>query len=410
VPAAGLVRRHRTDPEQEVDMPAPAIERAAGGPHGATGRRRAQLVQGIAQQAPAGLSRADVEALRSDPSPDARAALAAKFGRQYDSLVEGETRSLAEAVLQLLVRDLELKVRQTLAETLAASPKLPAAIASRLAHDDIVVARPVLEQSPVLGDAELGEIVRTHAMQYALAVAGREHLSELLSDALAEVGDGEVVARLVGNAGAKISLATLQRVAADYREDAGVQERLIRRPALPYELVNHLVEVIGQRLEWDLVRTRRMGVDEARQLMAATRERATLSIVAREHGERSMERELRRRLSEGGLGPEEVLGFLRDGDIGRVEASFVLLADLDLARTRQLLYGMDKRGLAVMCARAGFGTPHYVALRMVLDLAEQGLKGEAADAGYAEDTLRFIQEQYQRIQADPDLIAQWLRA
>jgi uncharacterized protein (DUF2336 family) len=392
-------------------MPAQAIERAAGGPGSdeAIGRRRAQLVQGIAGP-PAGLSRADVEALRSDPSPDARAALAAKFGRQYDSLVEGETRSLAEAVLQLLVRDLELKVRQTLAEALAASPKLPAAIASRLAHDDIVVARPVLEQSPVLGDAELGEIVRTHAMQYALAVAGREHLSELMSDTLAEVGDAEVVARLIGNAGAQISVATLQRVAADYREDAGVQERLIRRPALPYELVNHLVEVIGQRLEWDLVRTRRMSVDEARQLMAATRERATLSIVAREHGERSMERELRRRLSEGGLGPEEVLGFLRDGDIGRVEASFVLLADIDLARTRQLLYGMDKRGLAAMCVRAGFGTPHYVALRMTLDLAEQGLKGEAAHDAYAEDTIRFIQEQYERIQAEPQRIAQWLRA
>jgi uncharacterized protein (DUF2336 family) len=364
----------------------------------------------MARPAPAEprLSPADVQALRDDPSPEARATLAAKFGRQYDNLAEGETRSLAEAVLQLLVRDLELKVRQTLAEALAARPKLPPEIASRLAHDDIEVARPVLEQSPVLSDAELGEIVRTHAMQYALAVAGREHLSEFLSDSLAEAGDAEVVARLIGNAGAQISLATLQRVAADYREDAGVQERLIRRPALPYELVSHLVEVIGQRLEWDLVRKRRMGVEEARQLMAATRERATLSIVAREHGERSTERELRLRFSEGGLSPEEVLTFLRNGEIGRVEASFVLLADIDLARTRQLLYGMDKRGLAAMCARAGFGTPHYAALRMTLDLAEQGLKAEAAEVGYAEDTMRFIQEQYERIQADPDMIAEWL--
>jgi uncharacterized protein (DUF2336 family) len=393
-------------------MPAPAIERASGVPpsNDAIGRRRAQLVQGIAKPAPAetGLSPADVKALRSDPSPEARAMLAAKFGRQYDALVEGETRSLAEAVLQLLVRDLELKVRQALAEALAASPKLPAEVASRLAHDDIDVARPVLEQSPVLSDAELGEIVRTHAMQYALAVAGREHLSEFLSDSLAEAGDAEVVARLIGNAGAQISLATLQRVAADYREDAGVQERLIRRPALPYELVSHLVEVIGQRLEWDLVRKRRMGVEEARQLMAATRERATLSIVAREHGERSTERELRSRFSDGGLGPEEVLGFLRNGEVGRVEASFVLLADIDLARARQLLYGMDKRGLAAMCARAGFGTPHYAALRMTLDLAEQGLKGDAPEVSYAEETMCFIQQQYERIQADPQLIAQWL--
>ena len=45
--------------------------------------------------------------------------------------------------------------------------------------------------------------MRTHAMQYALAVAGREHLSEWLSDLLADTGEAEVVARLVGNAGAQ---------------------------------------------------------------------------------------------------------------------------------------------------------------------------------------------------------------
>ena len=61
------------------------------------------------------LSLADVRALEGDPSPASRAALAAKFGRQYDHLVEADTRSLAESVLELLVRDLEKNVRQALA-------------------------------------------------------------------------------------------------------------------------------------------------------------------------------------------------------------------------------------------------------------------------------------------------------
>jgi uncharacterized protein (DUF2336 family) len=391
-------------------MPAPAIERAVTPPSAATGRRRSQLVQGISKPAPseAGLSLADVASLRGDQSAEARVQLAAKFGRQYDSLVDGETRPLAEAVLELLVRDLELKVRQTLAEALAASPKLPAAVASRLARDEIEVASPILEHSPVLSDRELGEVVRTHAMQYALAVAGREHLSEVLSDIVAEAGDGEVIARLVGNAGARISLETLRRVAADYDQDTRVQDRLIRRPALPYELVDHLVEVIGERLEWDLVHKRRMSAEEARQLMAATRERATLSIVAREHSERTIELELRQHFADHGLGPEDILVYLRNGEIGRVEAGFVLLAEIDLTRTRQLLYGLDKRGLAALCARSGFGTPHYVALRMALDLAEQGLQGEGVGMSYAEETTRFVQEQYERIRADRELIARLL--
>ena len=73
------------------------------------------------------------------------------------------------------------------------------------------------------------------------------------------------------------------------------------------------------------------------------------------------------------------MAFLRDGAIAKVEAGLALLADIDVPRVRQLLYGMDKRGLAALCARAGFGAPHYIAIRMALDLAEQGMEG--ADPG-----------------------------
>ena len=77
-------------------------------------------------------------------------------------------------------------MRQALAEAAAASANLPHRIARRLARDDLEVAGPILTRSPVLTDDDLAEIVRTHAMPYALAVAGRERLSERLSDVLAD--------------------------------------------------------------------------------------------------------------------------------------------------------------------------------------------------------------------------------
>jgi uncharacterized protein (DUF2336 family) len=145
-----------------------------------------------------------------------------------------------------------------------------------------------------------------------------------------------------------------------------------------------------------------------KRLMAATRERATINIVAREHGERSLERELRERLTVGELGPEQLLIYLRDGEISRFGAGIALLADIDLRRARQLLYGVDRRGLAALAARAAFATPHYVALRMTLDLAERGIKGTAPHAPYGDDTMRFIQDQYEQIRSDPALIGHWL--
>ena len=72
------------------------------------GRRRARLIQGAVKAAnPQALTVADVQALQDDPSPASRAVLAGKFGRQYEHLVEGDTRTLAEAVLDLLARDTE---------------------------------------------------------------------------------------------------------------------------------------------------------------------------------------------------------------------------------------------------------------------------------------------------------------
>jgi len=380
----------------------------AGTPNAAAGRRRAALLEGGEQASgQRGLSLADVERLRGDRSPDARAAFAARFGRHYAGLADGETRPLADAVLDLLVRDVETKVRAALSEAIAASPEVPAATARRLARDDIAVARPVLEHSPVLDDAELEDIVRTHAMQYALAIAGRAQISEPLADALSETGHTEVVRRLVGNTGAALSAQTLMRIEADYRGDPELQERLIKRPALPYELVDRLVGAIGERLEWELVRERSISAEEAGRLVGVARERTTLGMVAREHGDHAVEREVRQRFNRGELGPEDILAHLRDGEIRAVEAGLALLAGVQPAAARTLLYGFDRRGLAALCIRAGFTTPHYVALRVALDLAEEAASRPRPRTSLPPETVRFIQDQYDKMRTDPDATAAW---
>lgn len=379
-----------------------ATAKAAEGRTG--GSRRAALLEQGPKAALDKLSKDDVDRLRSHGA-EGRAELAAKFGRQYDDLSTGQTKGLANAVLELLVRDVEKGVRRALSEAVASSANLPSAVANALARDHIDVAQPVLEQSPVLTDDELMDIVRTHAMQYALAVAGREQLSGRLAETLAEVGSAEVVRRLVGNAGAELSGKTVQSILEDYQDDHEVQNRLIKRPALPYELVDQLVGEIGERLEWELVQKRRMSASEARQLMKAVRDTATYSIVAREHGERTIEREMHQRLLDGELGPEEILAHLKKGEIRYVEAGLAVLADIDSDKARRLLYGMDKRGIAALCVRAGLSTPHYATLRMTLDLAEKGVDNRGRDALYGEDNMRYVQKQYQDMLANPQMVA-----
>ncbi|MGI9489513.1 MAG: DUF2336 domain-containing protein, partial [Geminicoccaceae bacterium] len=116
------------------------------------------------------------------------------------------------------------------------------------------------------------------------------------------------------------------------------------------------------------------------------------------------------RMTTGELSALDILSFLRDGDVRRFEASLSTLAKLDAVKTKRLLYNMDKRCVAVLCLRAGLGTPQYMAVRMALDLADKGVtEAHATRVKYSPDTVRFVQQQYERIRKDEKLIRQMIQ-
>ena len=352
----------------------------------------------------------DIKQLQSNPSPETRSGFAGKFGQQYDEFVANGSKEFAGSILLFLAKDVEATVRQALAESIAESPNLPPDLVADLASDDIEIARPILERSPILQDEQLAEIVQSHAMQYALAVAGRDMVSEDLANALIGSDEADVIVRLITNEGAQISNDALCLLAEDYQDVAEIQDRLARRPDLPPELVDHLLDAIGEKLEWNLVTDRSMSLSEARRLIAATKERTSASLSKRRQMEKATLRSMYERMTTGELSALDILGFLRDGDVQRFEASLSTLAKLDAVKTKRLLYNMDKRCVAVLCLRAGLGTPQYMAVRMALDLADKGVtEAHATRVKYSPDTVRFVQQQYERIRKDEKLIRQMIQ-
>ncbi len=352
----------------------------------------------------------DVRRLQADPSPETRSGFAGKFGQQYDDFVASGSEEFAGAILQFLAKDIDATVRQALTESIAESANLPPSLTVELACDDIEIARPILERSPVLKDEWLAEIVRNRSMQYGVAVAGRDAISEDLVDVLINSGESDVVMRLLTNDGAQISDKALCLLAKDYQDNDEIQDRLAQRPDLPAELVDHLLDAIGEKLEWDLVADRSMDPGEAKRLVAATKARTAATLAKQHKIEKATLRSMHERMATGELSALDILSFLRDGDVERFEASLATMAKLDTVKTRRLLYNMDKRCVAVLCLRAGLGTPQYMAVRMALDLAEKGV-GEvhATRVKYSSDTVRFVQQQYERIRKDKKLIRQMLQ-
>ncbi|MEM8949999.1 MAG: DUF2336 domain-containing protein [Pseudomonadota bacterium] len=350
----------------------------------------------------------DLKLLQSNPSTETRAQFAAKFGRQYDAFSATSSKEFADTILYHLAKDVEVTVRQALAETIAESLDLPNAIAMELGTDDIDIARPVLERSAVLQDPQLTEIIQSQADYYAFAIAGRQTISEDVSDSLIASENTDTIVRLLNNEGASFSEDGLLRLATDFAGNSHIQEHLVKLPNLPPDVVDRLIDGIGETLEWDLITSRSIEPTEARRLVNAMKGQASKALAKRSAAQLAGSDDLQDRMAKGVLNPLDILSFLRDGNVGKFEIALSTIAKVDLKHTRRLLYNLDKRAIAALCLRANMGTPQYMAIRMALDLADSGVSDvHAKRVKYPLKTTRFVQDQYERLRKDEKTIRQF---
>jgi len=353
---------------------------------------------------------ADLKLLQSNPSAETRSLFAAKFGRQYDAFAATSSKEFADTILYHLAKDVEVVVRQALAETIAESPNMPKALAMDLAGDAIEIARPILERSEALEDENLTQIVGSQTGDHAFAIAGRRTVSEPVTDALIASDYADAILRLLTNDGALFTHDGLLRLATDFGGHFEIQDLLVKRANLPPEVVDRLIDGIGEALKWDLLKNRSIEPTEARHLASALKGKTGKAIAKRDANDQATTAKLQERMAQGLLKPLDILYFLQNGHVGRFESALAVIANIELLQTRRLLYNMDKRGLAALCLHAGLGTPQYMAVRMALDLADMGI-GEmrARSVKYPAKTARFVQDQYERLRTDKKTLGQFLR-
>ena len=108
------------------------------------------------------LTKDDVARLLADPSPDQRTVLAGKMAHHFDNQkLTASERTLAEDIIRIMAHDAMIRVRQSLADNLKASPNLPRDVALTLARDVEAVAVPFIAMSKALSETDLMELVRT---------------------------------------------------------------------------------------------------------------------------------------------------------------------------------------------------------------------------------------------------------
>ena len=195
---------------------------------------------------------ASMELLFSRIGPDTRASvlhgIIDEFLGENAALRPSAAATIDDLMLRLAER-LGASARASLSERLAHHAAGPRRTVRAFALDpDASVATPVLRHSPLLHESDLLAVARVRGQAHLSAIAGRNGLSEALSDLVALRGEAAVLRELAGNRDARLSARGLDGLARAALGDERLTEALTARPDMPLGLADFLVQRLGPRV------------------------------------------------------------------------------------------------------------------------------------------------------------------
>lgn len=328
----------------------------------------------------AALTQSDVARLLAEPSPDVRAEIAHKVSV---TLAGGDIASdeiaLAQDIVRILARDVEVRVRAAVAQNLRHARTLPRDVALKLAHDIDTVALPILSDSLVLTEDDLRQIIRLGSGPKQEAIAGRPDLTEAVSHALITEAEAPAVAILMGNKTAKIADHSLDHAVTRFANDDRVKRAMVHRHALPLAVSERLVHMVSQKLQTHLVRHHALPPAIAADIVLSSREQEIihLSLGA---SDASLRRMVAQMHQNGRLTPGLILRALCTGDIAFFEAAIAARGDVPLGNAQLLIHDPSRRGLAALYAKAGMPEALYPVVRTAIEVVDEtGFDGNERD-------------------------------
>lgn len=277
------------------------------------------------------------------------------------------------AILGQVAEEMETSVRKQLAEQLATVSSAPHKLIRQLAEDEFSVAAEVLTKSSVLGDADLVAIVDRGEQEKLGAIARRETVSEIVSHALVEKGDDNVVSNLVTNTGAKLSRQTFSRVVERSETSTILQQPLVARADLPVDLLHDMYSFVSGELRTKISDTlnelpegmleeafknaARNFATEVRQVKDADRKAMVYTA------EMARKKMLNEALIHQLVRNEQTTEFIHV--VARI-------ADIEVKTVRQIVNSRNLEGIAIICKAMRFDLSTFSAIAFFLERNQRG--------------------------------------
>jgi uncharacterized protein (DUF2336 family) len=257
-----------------------------------------------------------------------------------------------------------------MAEVFARSAEAPAAIVQALSVDQVSVALPVLEHSPLLIDADLVDIVATGNGEMQCAIARRAGLPVSVCAAIAEVGSAAAALELIENPYAALAPFSWDRIVERHGHLAAIRESMLVLEDLPAATRAALVAKLSETLAQFVVARNWLSEERADRIAGEARDRSTLNIAARSRGD-DMQGLVKHLRVTGQLTAGLILRALLSGNLELFSYALAELSDLPLSRVASLLHDRGGASLHALLKRAGLPESTFAAFRVALDVCHE---------------------------------------
>ena len=272
-----------------------------------------------------------------------------------------------DEVIGMLASRIEAHARAELSERMADVENAPPGLVRRLAHDEILVARPILSRSPRLTDGDLVDVALAMGRNHMIAITERDSLSEAVTDVLIEHGDQVVLHATVRNPRARFSEPGYGRLVSRSRNDEALQVVLGERPDLPLHRLKELVEqaksTVRQKLVATLGERAAAAVDDAVEAGAAAGYSETVGGLFQRLGPSPSPGDAALRASKGELTESVVFNYALAANASEASAALNLLARLPPAFAERILAEPPDDLLLIVCRSLDFSWETVEALR-----------------------------------------------
>ncbi len=286
-------------------------------------------------------------------------------------------------VLGLLITRVETRAKAELSKRLAPLDYAPFEVIQHLAKDDeIAVAGEVLAHSSRVTTDTLLEVASTKGQDHLLAISGRAHLPEKVTDVIVDRGEVRVIRRLANNTGARFSEAGYSGIVARAGDDDELTEILGLRIDLPAQCRHDLV-----RRAKDAVRARLLKIAPSalQQEIQRVLDDIAREDVRRKFGIAEQLVKLMKELNE--LDDAAVFTFAEQNKFDEVIVSLAMLNDAPVEMMARLVEGPRADLILIPCRSAKLNWP----------TVETILRNRPVMPSISEATLEQAQRDYRRL-------------